>query len=185
MIGRTRLFQVPCCRSFVRASVESSLFFVVPCVVSGILYCNVIKALKGMQKHQKRNRNLTVAFCCGWVLWIVCWAPSYFLLLYKTGLYKYMPPTWALALFFYGDLLQLPLQMLFSQLNPFLYIIIFKRSREYIREKVFEWKGKIPLLLLKRKTTPQLGLKAGLFTEYFDKHFKFFSLKLLRKAVAY
>ena len=159
----TTSFLFFCCRSLLRTSIESSIFFVVPFVVSGILYYHVIKALKGMQKHQKRNRNLTLAFSCGWVLWIVCWVPNYVLLFYKTGLCYYLPADWTPTLFFYGDMLRLPLQMLFSQLNPFLYIIIFKRSREYIIEKLLQFKENIPLLLFDRGTTPQSDLKAGLF----------------------
>ena len=136
-------------RSFSRVLIESICFFFVPCVVSGFLYWKIAGALKEMQKHKNRNRNLTRAFLCGWILWVVCWGPNYLFLLYKIKLVEFLPHSWAAPLFFWGELLQLPVEMLFSQLNPFVYIIIFKTYRETLARSARFIYSKIMLILHK------------------------------------
>ena len=123
--------------SLLRVGIEVVFCLLIPASISGYLYWKVIEKLKESPKNEERNRMLSIAFRLSWVLWILCWTPKYVLSAAKmihNAMVSHFPnekPAWLYAEFF-----RLPIQMLYSQLNPFLYIIIFKRPAEIVADQL-------------------------------------------------
>ena len=123
--------------SLLRVGIESVFCFFIPASLSGYLYWKVIEKLKESPKNEERNRMLSIAFRLSWALWILCWTPKYVLsaarMIYDAtdSVLADKKPTWL-----YVELFRLPVQMLYSQLNPFLYIMIFKRPAEFVADRL-------------------------------------------------
>ena len=54
---------------------EGLIFFIIPSVITSVLYCFVGLRLRKRSANKDRNRDLTVAFILNCVLWIFLWLP--------------------------------------------------------------------------------------------------------------
>ena len=90
-------------------------------------------------RYQARNRVLTIALVLSWLMWIVCWSPSLAIMVvqyYDIQLHfntddsptmeYYYSPIWT-----YVVSLRVPLQLLYSHLNPFIYLIVLKKFQKH------------------------------------------------------
>ena len=121
-------------KPFWRVLVDSVLVYIIPVGFSGFLYIKIASALRSQTKRVNRNRNLSICFFTSWCLWVVCWAPKIIISLMQIPKHS--------AKFSLGEtgnkvmvylFLHIPqLQMLFSQLNPFLYLILFKKFQQRV-----------------------------------------------------
>ena len=108
---------------------DASFFYFLPISLSGYLYFNIIKTLRARDKRIARNRNLSICFVISWLLWVVCWAPKFFLTLLQ------LPKTEVSVS--YGKIINtviyylyptsFSIQLLYSQINPLLYFILLKK----------------------------------------------------------
>ena len=110
------------------------VLYIVPVCVSGYLYLMIIQTLRSQPKHAERNRNLSICFFASWCFWAICWAPKFVISIMQL-------PSQPLELnlgkggntFLVYLFISLPsIQVLYSQLNPFLYLILFKSFQQRI-----------------------------------------------------
>ena len=104
------------------------VLYIIPVSISGFCYFNIIKTLRGSDKHVERNRNLSICFVLSWTLWVICWAPKFIVTLFQLS---DKPVTFSYGKFFNKILFYLypsafSFQLLYSQINPLLYIILLK-----------------------------------------------------------
>ena len=116
-----------------RVFCESSLVFFVPASFSGYFYFKVIQKLLHQEKRLVRNRFISVSLILSWLLWVLTWTPKFVLGLLQlsekpqnytlgsilNGVLSYLVPT------------QTAIQILYSQLNPIMYLILLKKFGEY------------------------------------------------------
>ena len=117
----------------IRLSVEGLLFFVLPAVATGVLYFRIISNLLNQEKRVSRNRVLSITFFLSWLLWVLCWTPGYILSFLQLP-YKLQPITYGYetdAMLFYMVALKTPLEMLYSHLNPVVFVILLNPLKEF------------------------------------------------------
>ena len=109
------------------------VFFVMPAITAGYFYIRVIIGLLKQERRAARNRQLSVAFFTSWLLWVVCWTPSYAVSYMRLSQYRMFE-----SLEGQGDIIigylagfRVVLQMLYCHLNPFVYLIILKKFQEH------------------------------------------------------
>ena len=79
------------------------------------------------ESNEERNRNLSIAFSISLVIWVISWSPNYVMLLVDlTEKGRFTELTLAYSLYKYVALYRVTIQMIYSQANPFLLLIIFK-----------------------------------------------------------
>ena len=116
-----------------RVCIESSLNLIVPASISGFFYLKVIQALWNQEKRAERNRALCICFISSWFLWVLLWTPKLILgfmqlslkgIDYSTGrlgntVLAYLVPS------------KISVQILYSQLNPIIFIVLIRKVHEY------------------------------------------------------
>ena len=109
------------------------LFFLVPASLSGFFYYRVVRSLLQQEKRIGRNRALSIAFILSWFLWILCWTPTF--VFGFTGFQK-----WSIEKSYgsnmdtflsYFFVVKTPLQLLYSQLNVLIYIVVLQKFQDY------------------------------------------------------
>ena len=133
-----------------RVIVDAVLTYLIPIGFSGFLYFKMIRVLRSQQTHASRNRNLSICFFTSWCLWVICWAPKI-----AIGLMQIPTRSASYSLGEVGNKIMVYLffsvsaiQMLYAQLNPIMYLILFKK----FQKRVF---GTLKLLLFVRNTHQQ------------------------------
>ena len=107
---------------------EILIFFAAPAIATGALYIRISSNLLCQEKRVSRNRALSLTFALSWILWVVCWTPGYviaFMQLHNNRSHFSYGFKWDTILF-YLVTLKTPLKMLYSHLNPVIFIIIIK-----------------------------------------------------------
>ena len=117
-----------------RAIIDVFVLYLIPVSLSGFFYFKIVQTLRSQQKHVERNRNLSVCFFASWCLWAICWAPKFLINIMQlpsqslTLNFGKVGNTFLVYLF-----ISLPsIQVLYSQLNPFLYLILFKSFQQRV-----------------------------------------------------
>ena len=126
-------------RDRLRWFIETILFFGIPAFLSCILYFLVGRDLANKSRHVTRNRVLTVAFLLSWLFWILCWTPNY-LIIGITNLssqYGYYFRQYT-ARGIWVETFRIPLLLLYSHLNPIVYLIVLKKFQKH-HVTVFKW----------------------------------------------
>ena len=114
-------------------TLDMVLFFLAPAVASGYFYWCVIRNLLAQEKRVGRNRALSVAFLLSWFLWVLTWIPNYafgFLETPNIDSVEFYGANWD-TLLGYLYCLKSSLQMLYSHLNIFIFLIVLQKFREY------------------------------------------------------
>ena len=135
-ISREPVFTLNCWasnyRPLWRVVTGSTVFMIIPALASGYFYFSVSKVLLKREQDLERNRTLSIAFCLSWFCWIVCWSPNYWGMSFTNSWREQKFTEYAMSYFIYKyvTLYRRTLQMLYSQINPFLVLILFKPFRE-------------------------------------------------------
>ena len=120
-------------RYTLRLTVEMGVFFVIPAITAGYFYVRVIVRLLKQEKRAARNRQLSIAFFASWLLWVVCWTPSYVVSFMNLSHYQNfdtLKGQWDVIIGYLAAF-RVALQMLYCHLNPFVYLIILKKFQEH------------------------------------------------------
>ena len=105
-----------------RAVIDCIITLVIPASISCFFYVSIMVTLCNQKTHTSRNSTLSICFAASWLLWLLCWTPNYIslALMNETNSKK-------ISYFeAYVILLRIPLQMLYSHVNPLIFIIILK-----------------------------------------------------------
>ena len=145
-------------RHWMRLLVELVIFFILPVTASAFFYVKIAVRLAKRSKRVGRNHVLTLAFALSWLFWVLCWSPNGFVLVKKNyedakyfrcrnyGIgcdyendnnYDYSGIDRFDLLVSYAILFRIPFQLLYSHLNPLLYLIVLKKFQEH--HKKFSW----------------------------------------------
>ena len=126
-------------RKWYRLIVEALVFFVVPVLLIAFFYGSVILRLTQRGRKQAgRNRVLTFAFVLSWICWVACWTPN----LITLTLDNFAPPPNEISpissTFGYRSKFEtywfgftIPIQLFYSHLNPFVYLLVLKKFQQY------------------------------------------------------
>ena len=103
--------------------------FVIPAVVTCLLYVLAGMRLSGSQTNKQRNRDLNVAFLLSCLLWIVLWSPKTVEdvlgpWLPKTTRMGFQAPSRIQRVITFFEIFALNLFLLNPFLNPFIFIFI-------------------------------------------------------------
>ena len=115
-------------RNIWRLLAESFIFFFTPAVVTGVLYYRISRNLLSQEKRVTRNRVLSLTFGLSWIAWVLCWTPSYVIGFLQLQ-HKRSRITWGLQMdqfLFRLVALKAPLQLLYSHLNPIIFVCLLK-----------------------------------------------------------
>ena len=109
------------------------LFFLIPASLSGFFYYNVIQSLLAQEKRIERNRALSYAFALSWIFWIVCWTPNYVFgfLGFRNPGNKESYGSSMDSFLSYFFVVKTPLQLLYSQLNVLVYLVVLQKFQDY------------------------------------------------------
>ena len=112
-----------------RTILDTMLLYFIPVCISGFFYFNIIKTLRNKERNKERNRSLSICFAISWILWVFCWTPKFAICLMEIPKKSFTYSLGKLGnkLLFYLYPSAFSLQVLYSQLNPFLYIILLKK----------------------------------------------------------
>ena len=119
---------------------------------------------KCRNKSQARNRNLTLALSLSCVLWVVCWGPAYWAMSIDLNEDDNKDKHWflntrkgsALAWFnIYFVLFKTSLQMTYSHVNAFIFLIVLKPFRIWLIKKT---KTFYNFIIGKRSSKTQIGV---------------------------
>ena len=119
---------------------EAIFFFVAPAGTIALFYIRLGVNLIRRSRNQSRNRVLTLAFVLSWLMWIVCWSPNFAIMMvqyydiqdyidisrHDLRLEYYYYPFWSYIVSF-----RIPFQLLYSHLNPFIYLIVLKKFQKH------------------------------------------------------
>ena len=116
-----------------RNTLDAVIFFTLPALASGCLYFKVIRNLLKQEKRVGRNKALSVAFVLSWVLWILCWVPNYVFGYFGVTTHghnelSYGPKMDKFLGYFFS--LKTSIQILYSQLNVLIYVIVLKKFQD-------------------------------------------------------
>ena len=120
-------------KPFWRVCIDSSLNLIVPASISGFFYVRVIQNLWSQEKRVERNRVLSISFITSWFMWVLLWTPKLIMgfiqvdqkpVEYSAGrlgnmILAYLVPTETI------------IQILYSQLNPFIFVVLLKKVHDY------------------------------------------------------
>ena len=93
------------------------IFFLVPALISLILYIFVFLKLRKMKTNVSRNRVLTVALFTSCVCWIVLWSISYFVRALSLSFSRSMEHTMKFLSCIFGSQYQTPFFFILLSLN--------------------------------------------------------------------
>ena len=137
-------------RQTVRLVIDIVLYFGVPALISCYCYLRVGIVLLTRDRNQTRNRNLSIALFLSWLLWILCWTPAYWALSLdfdETGgrsWYEKIKEGSFLSWFnIYFILLHKTIQMTYSHLNAFVFLIVLNPFRAWIFTNIKTFWGKL------------------------------------------
>ena len=139
-LSPSRLFLYNCeafqLRQPVRLAFDASVCLGIPAVISAYFYFSIATVLRKRDKDASRNATLALSFALSWLLWILCWTPNYVLM------YIFRPSNWTSMntdttktltyLRLSASVLRGPLQMLYSHLNPLVFIIVLRPFKEFL-----------------------------------------------------
>ena len=117
-------------RDRLRIIFEASLFMVFPAIASAFFYISICKLILKRELDEERNRNLSIALCISWVCWMFCWTPNYAMMftdLTRDG--KFSQYSAGYVIYKYMSMFRTTIQMLYSQINPFLILVVLKPFR--------------------------------------------------------
>ena len=119
-----------------RVCIDSSLLFILPALISGFFYVNVIKNLWNQEKRVERNRALSICFIVSWILWVTLWMPKMILGLTQLAQKPINYSAGPLGNRVIAHLVpsQVSIQILYSQLNPFIFIVLIKKIQDFHAE---------------------------------------------------
>ena len=120
-----------------------------PAVVVAFFYIRLGMNLIRRSRNQTRNRVLTLAFFLSWLMWILCWSPNISITIVQyydsedfgsSYLYYYehygdpsmeyfYSPFWTYTVSF-----RIPFQLLYSHLNPFIFLVVLKKFQKHFRD---------------------------------------------------
>ena len=123
-----------------RLVIDSATCLALPALLSGILYCLIGHSLAKRSRNASRNRSLTIAFGISWLCWIICWTPNYVGMSFHLGKLRDSDSwftrttrgSWVSEFNKYFVVLRMPLQILYSYLNPLIFLIVFKPFRKWL-----------------------------------------------------
>ena len=126
-------------RHRIRWLTETIIFFGIPALLSCVFYFLVGRALAHKSRHVIRNRVLTVALFLSWLFWILCWTPNYLVIgiINLDDDYGYYSSFYS-VLSMWVETFRIPLQLFYSHLNPFVYLIVLKKFQQH-HVTVFKW----------------------------------------------
>ena len=103
----------------------------IPGLISGYFYVNVIYRLTARNRDQLRNRNLSIAFAVGWLLWIVTWGPHYYITSMHLA-YGEELPDWPMGFDFFRYLQSVAqnIFLIYSHLNPIVLLFVLTPFRK-------------------------------------------------------
>ena len=110
-----------------KVSVDLIIFMVVPAIASGYFYIRISKVLLNRELDTERNRNLSIAFGVSWLIWILLWSPNYILMLVIRPRFREVSLKY--SIYNYATVSKSFVQLLYSQINPFLLFIVLKPFR--------------------------------------------------------
>ena len=114
-----------------RVFCDSVLVFFLPASFSGYFYFKVIQKLLHQERRLVRNRFISVSLILSWLLWVLTWTPKFTLGLLQLS-EKPEDYTWGFILNrVLSYLVPAQIQILYSQLNPILYLILLKKFGEH------------------------------------------------------
>ena len=117
-----------------KVSLDWIIFMVIPAVASGYFYIRISKVLLNRELDTERNRNLSIAFGVSWLIWILLWSPNYVLMLMKKP--KFTELSFGYSLYKYATVSKSFVQLLYSQINPFLLLVVLKPFRVSFKNTV-------------------------------------------------
>ena len=125
--------------NFYKILIDILLGFILPLISSCYFYVKIGLVLLKREKDQERNRTLVLAFALSWLLWILCWVPYYVILLSRLSLWhKRRDVIENDFLYTFKErivLLKENICLLYSHLNPVLFIVILKP----LQDKAKNW----------------------------------------------
>ena len=160
-----------------RVCIESSLNLIVPVSISGFFYLRVIQTLWNQENRVERNRALCICFISSWFLWVLLWTPKLILGFMQLGLKPIDYSTGRLGNTVLAYLVpsQTSIQILYSQLNPIIFIVLIRKIHDY-HMNLWTLLKKI-LLLKKKKETEGTNAKQQSATQCEE-----FGYKYIRKS---
>ena len=116
-----------------RVFCDSVLVFFFPASFSGYFYFKVIQKLLHQERRLVRNRFISVSLILSWLLWVLTWTPKFVLGLLQLS---EKPQNYTLGSILNGGLsylvpTQTAIQILYSQMNPIMYLILLKKFGEH------------------------------------------------------
>ena len=121
-------------RKALRVSIEGFFLFLLPVTISSVLYARVIRVILKRKQDVDRNKSLTKAFVISWISWIICWSPNYVLMLTNPSDRYFREPTVGFHIYKYSLSFRDTVQSVYSQLNPFILIIVLRPFRETLKD---------------------------------------------------
>ena len=160
-------------KPFWRVCIDGFLLLVVPAIISGFFYMNVIRNLWNQEKRVERNRVLSISFIISWFLWILLWTPKITLgfLQLSAKSVSYSAGNLGSKVSAYLVPSQIALQMLYSQLNPFIFIVLIKKLQDY-HKKIWVLVKKVLFFRNPETTEKEVSLIKNQEKEFGKKYFQ-------------
>ena len=116
-----------------RVCIDSLLNLIIPACISGFFYVKVIQILRNQEKRADRNRILSISFVFSWLLWVLLWTPKFILGFMQLGFKSDGSSTGRLGntVLAYLVPFQTNIQILYSQLNPTIFVVRIKQIHDY------------------------------------------------------
>ena len=111
-----------------RAIIDCIISLVIPASISCFFYVSIMVTLYRRKTRSSRNSTLSICFAASWLLWLLCWTPNYIWL----ALINEKNSEKITYLKAYVTFLRIPLQMLYSHLNPLIFIIVLKPFKKFL-----------------------------------------------------
>ena len=101
--------------------------------MSFFFYFRVCRVLLARERDEERNRNLSIVFVISCFFWIVLWIPHYFYFLIGSPKQYFTNRTFGYLAYKYLMIYKSTIQMVYSQINAFLILIVLKPFQEQIK----------------------------------------------------
>ena len=116
---------------------DVAVCLVVPAIPTGFFYLQIFKVLLGRDRDQGRNRELVIAMFLNWLTWVICWSIYYSIMTLAVS-YEHDEILASDKNLFYTlservVLIRDQICLLYSQLNPFFFIIILKPFQSKVK----------------------------------------------------
>ena len=128
-----------------RVLIDALITFLIPASISCFFYVCIMINLFKRKRNASRNKTLSISFAASWLLWVVCWTPNFCSLMIMS-----INNSENLSYFkAYVILLRIPLQILYSHLNPLIFSVMLKPFLVFLIEAP-------KLVLMNRKVDKKL-----------------------------